>query len=95
MVDLDLQIKSIQDKLQQLLKQQSILQKENQRLKKDLEKVGSQNLEKQAVVQSLQEQMDVAKLGTENLTAEEKKALSKRIDGYLKEIDKCLALLNT
>ena len=95
MVDLDLQIKSIQDKLQQLLKQQSILQKENQRLKKDLEKVGSQNLEKQAIVQSLQEQMDVAKLGTENLTAEEKKALSKRIDGYLKEIDKCLALLNT
>ena len=95
MVDLDLQIKSIQDKLQQLLKQQSILQKENQRLKKDLEKVGSQNLEKQAIVQSLQEQMDVAKLGTENLTAEEKKALSKRIDGYLKEIDKCFALLNT
>ena len=95
MVDLDLQIKSIQDKLQQLLKQQSILQKENQRLKKDLEKVGSQNLEKQAVVQSLQQKMDLAKLGTENLTEEEKKALSKRIDGYLKEIDKCLALLNT
>ena len=95
MVDLDLQIKSIQDKLQQLLKQQSILQKENQRLKKDLEKVGSQNLEKQAVVQSLQQKMDLAKLGTENLTEEEKKALSKRIDGYLREIDKCLALLNT
>jgi regulator of replication initiation timing len=38
MVDLDLQIKSIQDKLQQLLRQQSLLQKENQKLKKDLEK---------------------------------------------------------
>ena len=32
MVDLDLQIKSIQDKLQQLLRQQSVLQKENLRL---------------------------------------------------------------
>lgn len=95
MVDLDLQIKSIQEKLQQLLKQQSMLQKENQRLQKELEKASSQNLEKQAVVQSLQQKMDVAKLGTENLTDAEKKSLSKQIDGYLKEIDKCLALLNT
>ena len=95
MVDLDLQIKSVQEKLQQLLKQQSILQRENQRLQKELEKAGLQNQEKQTVMQSLQQQMDVAKLGTDNLTEEEKKALSKRIDGYLKEIDKCFALLNT
>ncbi len=95
MVDIDLQIKSIQDKLQQLLKQQALLQKENARLKKDLEKANSLAEEKQQSLQSLQQQVDVAKLSSGNLNDAEKNALSKRIDTYLKEIDKCLALLNT
>ena len=95
MVDIDLQIKSIQDKLQQLLKQQALLQKENTRLKKDLEKANLLVDEKQQVMQALQQQMDVVKLSSGNLTEAEKNALSKRIDTYLKEIDKCLALLNT
>jgi hypothetical protein len=95
MVDLDLQIKSIQDKLQQLLKQQAVLYKENQRLKKELEKASSLNEEKQALVQALQQQTDVLKLGSGTMDEAEKNALGKRIDVYLKEIDKCLALLNT
>jgi hypothetical protein len=95
MVDLDLQIKSIQDKLQQLLRQQAVLHKENQRLKKDLEKATGINEEKQALVQALQQQMDVLKLGSGTMDEAEKNALGKRIDVYLKEIDKCLALLNT
>ena len=95
MVDLDLQIKSIQDKLQQLLKQQAVLQRENQRLKKELDKATGLLEEKQSLMQSLQQQMDVVKLGSGNLNEAEKNALGKRIDIYLKEIDKCLALLNT
>jgi len=95
MVDLDLQIKSIQDKLQQLLRQQAVLHKENQRLKKELEKATGLNEEKQALVQALQQQADVLKLGSGTMNEAEKNALGKRIDVYLKEIDKCLALLNT
>jgi hypothetical protein len=95
MVDLDLQIKSIQDKLQHLLRQQAVLHKENQRLKKELEKATGINEEKQALVQALQQQMDVLKLGSGTMDEAEKNALGKRIDVYLKEIDKCLALLNT
>ena len=95
MVDLDLQIKSIQDKLQQLLKRQGVLQKENQKLKKDLEKALSATQEKEQTLQAIQQQMDVLKLGSGSLNDEEKNALSKRIDVYLKEIDKCLSLLNT
>ena len=95
MVDLDFQIKSIQDKLQQLLKQQGVLQKENQKLKKDLEKALFATEEKEQTLQAIQQQMDVLKLGSGSLNDEEKNALSKRIDVYLKEIDKCLSLLNT
>jgi hypothetical protein len=95
MVDLDLQIKRIQEKLQVLLKQQLILQKENQRLKKELEKAITGNSEKQELLQVLQQQVDTLKLGSGKLDESEKQSLSRRIDVYLKEIDKCLAILNT
>ncbi|MCA6448931.1 MAG: hypothetical protein IM584_09130 [Chitinophagaceae bacterium] len=95
MVNLDQQIKSIQDKLQQLLKQQVLLQKENLQLRKELEKATALNAEKQHLVVTLQQQVDAVKLGSGSLNEAEKAALSKRIDGYLKEIDQCLALLNT
>lgn len=95
MVDLDPQIKRIQEKLQVLLKQQLVLQKENQRLKKELEKNITGNSEKQELLQVLQQQVDTLKLGSGKLDESEKQSLSKRIDGYLKEIDKCLAILNT
>ncbi len=95
MVDLDLQIKNIQDKLQLLLRQQSVLAKENQRLKKELDKVVTLVEEKEQFIQNLHQKLDTLKLGSGNLDASEKQALGKRIDVYLKEIDKCLALLNT
>ena len=95
MVDLDLQIKSIQDKLQQLLKQQALLYRENQKLTKELEKSTAVNDEKERSLQVIRQQVDVLKLGSGNLNDAEKNALGKRIDVYLKEIDKCLALLNT
>lgn len=95
MVDLDSQIKRIQEKLQVLLKQQLLLQKENLRLKKELEKAQTGNSEKQELLQVLQQQVDTLKLGSGSLDESEKQSLGKRIDGYLKEIDKCLAILNT
>lgn len=95
MVDLDSQIKRIQEKLQVLLKQQSLLHKENLRLKKELEKAMTGNAEKQELLQVLQQQVDTLKLGSGSLNESEKQSLGKRIDGYLKEIDKCLAILNT
>jgi predicted nucleic acid-binding Zn-ribbon protein len=95
MVELDLHIKNIQEKLQLLLKQQQLLQNENDKLKKELEKVNQLNSEKEQTLQALHHQMDALKLGSGNLDAAEKAALGKRIDAYLKEIDKCLALLNT
>ena len=95
MVDHSLQIRNIQDKLQQLLKQQALVQRENQQLKKELERLLAQHEEKQALVLALQNQLDAVKLGALSLNESEKAALGKRIDGYLKEIDKCIALLNT
>lgn len=94
MVDLEIRIKSISDKLQLLLRQQQLLLKDNQRLKKELERAQQSGEEKDATILLLQQQTDALKLGTAKRTPEEKAELEKRINGYLKEIDKCLALLN-
>lgn len=96
MADIESQIKRVQDKLQQLLRQQAALQKENQRLKKELDAANRSAGEKETALAALKQQLDVLKMGSGNqLSESEKTALSRRIDGYLKEIDKCMALLNT
>jgi predicted membrane chloride channel (bestrophin family) len=95
MADLELQMKSIQEKLQLLLRQQAHLQKENQRLKKDLEKALGHHSEKEQLILNLEQKLATIQLGAGNLNEAEKTALGKRIDSYLKEIDKCMALLNT
>ncbi len=85
---LDIQITSIQAKLQQLFKQYQALQKENEQLKKQLTQANTKTLV----------QDKVQHLNFENLTStnnqQEKEILQKRIDKYLQEIDKCLLLLN-
>ncbi|MEI6584750.1 MAG: hypothetical protein WCL56_01645 [Sediminibacterium sp.] len=95
MVELSEQLKAIQEKLQILLKQQLVLQKENQKLKKEVEKLLSEKDQKEVQLQGLAEQIQTVKLGTANWSGTEKALMEKRIDGYLKDIEKCLLLLNT
>jgi chromosome segregation ATPase len=91
---IDIQLKSIQQKLQQLLKEYQNVQKENLQLKKELEKAKSSDTSKADQIQNLQGKIAALQLSTNDWTAEEKVQLEKRIDTYLKEIDKCLSLLN-
>ena len=95
MVELDLHIQNIQEKLQHLLKQYHALQKENIKLKKELDKASQLQNDQLQTIQLLKQQVDGMHLGSQSLDEAEKLAFSKRIDAYLKEIDKCLALLNT
>ncbi|MBW0178827.1 hypothetical protein [Sediminibacterium sp.] len=95
MVDLELHIRAVQDKLQLLLKSHQVLTRENQRIQKELEKSQQLLIQRDEHIYALQQQIDAQKLGTSAQSPEEKALLEKRINGYLKEIDKCLALLNT
>lgn len=93
-VDLEGQLKTIQAKLQQVLKQYQQVQKENAQLKSALARSQAQHEETTGQLQSLQQQVDVLKLGVRGWSEQEKAELEQRIDIYLKEIDKCIALLN-
>ena len=88
------QLKRIQDKVQQMLKHQAALQKENARLREELDNSKAHSGIQEKDIEVLRQQVDVLRMGTNGMNAGEKKELEKRINGYLKEIDRCIALLS-
>ena len=94
MPELEVHIKRIQEKLQRLLKQYSELQKENARLKKELEKSSKQSSQYLQTIETLKQQVEVWKISSGNWDTNDKKEFEKRINHYIKEIDKCIALLS-
>ena len=86
-------LKRIQDKLQQLLKQYAALQKENSRLIQELASAQQKLAAYQKNTDELKQQVSVLKLSNGEMNEADKKEFEKRINGYLKEIDRCIALL--
>ena len=86
-------LKRIQDKLQQLLKQYAALQKENSRLIQELASAQQKIAADQINTDELKQQVSVLKLNTGEMSEADKKEFEKRINGYLKEIDRCITLL--
>jgi hypothetical protein len=94
MSEVESHIKRVNDKLQQLLKKYESVQKENQRLIKDLndKKEKQQTYLKQ--IDALQEQVSILKAATSKMEDADKKEFEKRIDQYIKSIDKCISLIS-
>lgn len=87
-------LKRIQDKLQQLLKQHSVLQKENSYLKEELGKSKQVAETQYRNIDVLKQQVNVLQLNAGQMNETDKKEMGKRIDTYLKEIDRCIASLS-
>jgi chromosome segregation ATPase len=86
-------LKRIQDKLQQLLKQYTTVQKENIRLKDELGTAQQKIAVQQKSAEELKQQVSVLKLSAGEMNEADKKEFEKKINTYLKEIDKCIAML--
>jgi len=89
------QIANIEEKLQALMLRYKRLQKENTNLKAELHDVSTKLAISLKENESLHQKLDVSNIGVASWTPTEKQNLQKRIDGYLKEIEKCMELLNT
>ena len=87
-------IKRINEKLQTALKRFASLQRENMRLKKELEDTKKKAEEQAKQLDLLTQRIEVLKASKVAMTEEEKKAFEKRLRQYLKEIDKCITFLN-
>jgi chromosome segregation ATPase len=91
---LEQHIQRINEKLQQLLKQHQLLQKENDKLKKELQDVKGMQAEKLRQMDELEQKVAILKTATNNMTNADKKELEKRLNHYIKEIDRCIVMLS-
>ena len=94
MSDVEIQLKRIREKLQLLLKQHAVLQKENIRLKGEVHQATKNALVHQQNIDDLKQQVEVLKITSGNWEEPDKKEFEKRINLYIKEIDRCIALLS-
>jgi hypothetical protein len=93
-ISLSQQLKRVNEKLQQMLKQYQLLQKENEKLRQEAGQSASKHLSLSAELDRLQQKTEILRLSKGEMTEPEKKIFEKRINGYLKEIDRCIGLLN-
>ena len=89
----EIQLKRVHEKILLLLKQHQTLQKENERLKEDLKKMHVRGDLLTQDAEKFRHQADVLKLSGRGLEEPDKKMLEKRLNQYVREIDKCIALL--
>jgi len=94
MSELQKNITRINEKLQQLLKQFQVLQKENLQQREQITGMQAQQLKDAAALQQMQEQVLVLKAAAGSMTDADKKEFEKNINRYMKEIDKCIGYLS-
>ncbi|HNP24704.1 MAG TPA: hypothetical protein PKM63_21515 [Panacibacter sp.] len=94
MEQLDLLLKTLQQKILQLIKQNQFLKKQNETLITANSENEKKLAEKEMHLRKLESQLESMKFNASMLQQTDKKTLEKRIDTYLRDIEKCLAQLN-
>jgi hypothetical protein len=89
----EIQLKRVHEKILLLLKQYQAVQKENERLKDDLNKmqVRCETISRDS--EKYRQQAELLRLTGRGMEESDKKMLEKRLNKYVREIDKCIALL--
>lgn len=87
-------LRRIQDKVQLLVKQHTVLQKENQSLKEELALAKKETSTAREDLNMLKQQVEILRYSNGEMGEDDKKQFEKRINGYLKEIDRCITMLS-
>ncbi len=87
-------INSINAKLQLLIKKYVALQKENSNLNNENEILRKRETDHLQKIDSLEMQTGILKASAGKMNDEEKNDFEKRINQFIKDIDKCMAMLN-
>lgn len=89
----DQHLKRIHDKLHLLLKGHNAMVKENKKLKDELNSANKRLSDQQQSAEELKQQVSILKVSAGDMNDADKKEFEKRINSYLKAIDRCIALL--
>jgi hypothetical protein len=88
------QIARVHVKLQELLKRQANLLKEKAALQQKLAILQADNSVQEKKIKLLEEQQQIFKAAASKMNEADKKAFDLTINRYIREIDKCIALLS-
>ena len=94
MASVDQQFNVLNDKLQQLLKQHGRLQKENERLREELMLARSKEAEMEQRIDDLRQQVSIMKISSGDMNEKDKKEFERKINQYIREVDKCISFLS-
>jgi hypothetical protein len=92
--NLDSNIKRINNKLQQLLKNYQLLQKDNKQQAVLIKELQESKLKDKEQIMALQEKVTILKAAAGKMNEADKKAFEKNISQYIREIDKCIGILS-
>ena len=87
-------INSINSKLQQLLKKYAALRKENASLSNELEERKTNEKHFLDKIDSLEMQAGMLKASSGKMNEKDKHDFEKRINQYIKDLEKCITMLN-
>ena len=79
--------------MQVLIKKHQQLEKENKKLKDELNGLKDKQFDKKQELEVLEMQNAILKASQQQLDDKEKKELEKKLNLFIKEIDRCIALL--
>ena len=94
MVTLEEQINSINAKLQLFIKKYAALKRENAMLSKEMEKLKANEKSYLEKMGSLEMQIGILKGSEGKMNSKEKSNFEKRINQYIRDLDKCMAMIN-
>ena len=87
-------IKRINAKLQELLKKHTMLLKESEQQQAAIKKLQEENLLKENKIGLLEQQQHILKSAAGKMNEPDRKEFEQVISKYIREIDKCINLLN-
>ena len=90
----DQQFTALTEKLQQLLQRHHRLQRENDKLREELEEAKKRERSVQGRVEELQQQVSILKLAAGEMSEADKKTFERKLNQYIKEIDRAIAYLS-
>ncbi len=90
---LDQHIQTLQQKMHLLVKKHQQLEKENLKLKEELNFLKKNSYDKKQEFEVMEMQNAILKASQQQLDDKEKKELEKKLTRFIKEIDRCIAML--
>ena len=87
-------IKTVNHKLQELIKKFLALQKENGNLHKEVSDLREKEKEYTLKIEALDQKINILKAASGEMTDGDKRGFEKRINQYIKEIDRCIGMLS-